>query len=250
MFECLIFRGVDYPERVAPKSVQLKSDYVHMSFEVKSRSSHRHVHAQQAFLRLFGVQDKKEVIIPFEFRTTGYFLVIENRPPNQMAPGTYVCEIIVGDASIAEPVLWQAVNVTFEGVALKSGEKGQLGSFYAKRPEITHEFRTAQKRPPAAISALFVGVLIVVFVAYLCALGFLKPSFSRFPFSLGGSVSALLFHGVVGFVMFLLLAFWYEMPFFRAGKWIAVAIVGGVLVWRRLLTHLGPVDEKAKKKLE
>jgi len=72
--------------------------------------------------------------------------------------GNYNFELILGDALAPLPMRWKfaTVEVRFpQDVQVQVQEDP-----FAKKPEIQHTYRTADKRPPVIISMVFTGVVL------------------------------------------------------------------------------------------
>lgn len=76
--------------------------------------------------------------------------------------GQYALRLILGDASVANPIDWHFADITVSVPEEPSQPvKKSQQIVYTKLPEIVHQFREQEKRPPAVVSDVF---------AVICAL--------------------------------------------------------------------------------
>lgn len=104
-------------------------------------------------------------------------------------------------------------------ISARSTEKNNTR---APRPEIVHQFRQPEKRPPRVVSDVFTALcaapLFVLFILWAK----LGVNVSNFPFNL----SAIGFHLGLGGILALFAIFWYQLNMFETLRLlIPIAIV-------------------------
>lgn len=126
--------------------------------------------------------------------------------------GLYAAELLIGDFLISNPFVWKfgTVNLSFNK-DLEQVVKEETHIL----PEIHHQFRQPEKRPPQVVSSLF---------TVLCLLPFLILFYIWYKIGLGISnlqisISALIFHICIGSVFGMYALFWYRLNIFETLKY-------------------------------
>ncbi|CAN6818620.1 unnamed protein product [Brassica oleracea] len=89
-------------------------------------------------------------------------------------------------------------------------------SRYGPKAEISHIFRVPEKLPAKQLSLVFLGLIVLPFIAFLIGVGLLSlltrlgVNIKSFPSLVGAATSALLFHGGIGAVLLLYVLFWLK----------------------------------------
>lgn len=124
--------------------------------------------------------------------------------------GLYSVELIVGDALISNSFKWLVadVNIKFGADSPKESDNPQTRK---PRPEIVHQFRVPEKRPPRLVSDLFTGLCIAPLALLFILWAKLRTNVSNFPFSL----SAVGFHLGLGAILALFGVFWLKLNMFE-----------------------------------
>jgi hypothetical protein len=198
---------------------------------------------QQTFLRIG--DEKRESISVFR-KSGGSYRVevpLEKIAREQLSQpfgltnpnGTYSLQIIIGDASLQQPLLWTLAKVDFVfQFTLKRDEEGR---HYASQPEIKHKFIEPAQRASAGIASTFslvVAAPAVLFILGLLILGF---NFNNCP---GGvdALLALVFTGLIGAMLAVIGWFFIEIKIFTALKYLSVLGLSAVLVGSRVLAAI------------
>jgi len=139
----------------------------------------------QAFIRVF--TDKREIIFIAERDSSGVYKLNVDLA-KELFTGTYAMELILGDASMSNPMVWNLGTIT-----LTQGNAAQEKVETRKaKPEINHMFRQAEKRPAQVVSLLFTvlaGLPLIILVIYWASIGVKLNTFNFYslPFHLGYS---------------------------------------------------------------
>lgn len=128
--------------------------------------------------------------------------------------GVYSVELIVGDALISNSFRWLLADVSlkFTGEVTKE----TANSVRQPLPEIVHQFRAPEKRPPRMVSDLFTGLCLAPLALLLLLWAKLRANFSNFPFSL----SAIGFHLGLGAILALFGVFWLQLNMFETIRYL------------------------------
>ena len=133
--------------------------------------------------------------------------------------GDYAIKLIIGDSSFQKSIDWQlaTINIQFNQEPLI--ESSWLERYLAK-PEIVHQFRQAEKRPPTLVSHAF--TLLCLSPILILTFCWFKLGLNQSKFKL--SISAFLFHGSLILVFAL-----YTLFFIRLNMFTTCTCLSGVL---------------------
>ncbi|EDS35152.1 ribophorin ii [Culex quinquefasciatus] len=153
--------------------------------------------------------------------------------------GTYSIELIVGDALISNSFKWLVadVNIKFASDSPKESDN----TARKPRPEIIHQFRVPEKRPPRVVSDLFTGLCIAPLALLFILWAKLRTNVSNFPFSL----SAVGFHLGLGAILALFGVFWLKLNMFETLRYLIPLALVTFFCGNRLLRSIaGRATEK------
>jgi oligosaccharyltransferase complex subunit delta (ribophorin II) len=125
--------------------------------------------------------------------------------------GTYEMQVLVGDASISDPIQWIFGSVECLFIDKEQLTEEQL--LYAPREEIGHKFAPPAKRAPQSISSTFTALVAVPFAIFLLSILRVGFNFNRFPSGVA-SIAALVFIGLLAVILYVLARFFIDTPFF------------------------------------
>jgi len=149
--------------------------------------------------------------------------------------GSYEVTLILGDFFIEDSVEWALGEVNLQVAAGKPKSANSLyGITYGPKPEIKHQFRTPEPRPPRVFSDAFtilvLSPLLILFVLWIK----IGANISGFP----ASLSAVLFHLGLGGIFGVYLLFWIKLTMFEALKLITIPGAITFFFGHRLLSYL------------
>nr|CAG4640807.1 EOG090X04WQ [Eulimnadia texana] len=217
-----------------------------LKFALRDVNSKELATVHQAFVRLTHIESQQEIFFVAEPDLNDLYkfdLDLSAKAKEfQFLSGAYQMDLIVGDAVIENPFVWNVakIQLTFSQVATKTQEK-KAAEMYKPKPEIKHMFREPEKRPPTIVSNAFTLLVILPFVLFLALLVKLGANISNFPFSL----SAVGFHGTLGAILLLYLCFWVKLNMFQTLNYLVVLSVILFLTGNRLLTHLAEKSSRS-----
>ncbi|MCO5551030.1 hypothetical protein L7F22_004526 [Adiantum nelumboides] len=157
--------------------------------------------------------------------------------------GIYTLEILIGDAAMDNPVMWNLGTVELdlpeppEG-AVKPSTLAQAPSKYGPKPEITHIFRPADKRAPPTLSNTFLILSLVPLLGYLVGLKLLNTNLKNLPSSGLPALAALFFHLGIASILGLYVLFWLKFNLFQTLKVLAVLATLLTMPGYYILSHL------------
>jgi oligosaccharyltransferase complex subunit delta (ribophorin II) len=223
-----------------PNKAQLEADYhqrITTRFTLKDAVSAKIISAHQTFMRLTNQKTKQEVIFVAEDDGAGVYrfdldIGAKSKDFNYLS-GKYTMELIVGDAVIENPITWNMADVqlTFSEESVSSTPDQYR---YAKKPEIKHMFREPEKRPPAAVSNLFTGLVLLPLLILVILWIKIGANVSNFSFSL----STIGFHlGMTG-IFALYGCYFLSLNMFTTLRYLAIIGLPTFLFGNKLLSGI------------
>ena len=186
-------------------------------------------------------QTKKEVTLISEPSANLQYrldLPVATSAPNfGHSSGTYDINLIVGDATITNPLIWKvaSIKLTFPKVdeSIKS-IPSWMKLTYEPLPVINHLFKQPEKRPPAIVSDAFT-ILAVVPLFLLLGL-WIKLGVNLSNFSL--SLASIGFHTGLTLIFAIFVFFWTSMNMFTTIKCLSGVVLLTFLSGHSLLKSL------------
>ncbi|KAF3592778.1 hypothetical protein DY000_02026999 [Brassica cretica] len=160
--------------------------------------------------------------------------------------GKYEIQLTIGDASMENSLLSNIGHIELdlperpEKAPLPPLQPTDPYSRYGPKAEISHIFRVPEKLPAKQLSLIFLGLIVLPFIAFLIGLTRLGVNIKSFPSSVGAATSALLFHGGIGAVLLLYL------DLFTTLKALSLLGVFLLFVGHRTLSSLAAASNKLK----
>ncbi|XP_055917463.1 dolichyl-diphosphooligosaccharide--protein glycosyltransferase subunit 2 [Eupeodes corollae] len=147
--------------------------------------------------------------------------------------GVYKLELIVGDASLSNSFKWHVANVQLK-FSQDARKDNQSQTIRAPRPEIVHQFRVPEKRPPRLVSDIFTGLCLTPLVLLFILWAKLGINVSNFTFSL----STIGFHLGFGAILGLFGLFWLRLDMFQTIRLLIPIAAVTFLCGNRLLRRI------------
>ncbi|XP_062553236.1 dolichyl-diphosphooligosaccharide--protein glycosyltransferase subunit 2 [Armigeres subalbatus] len=206
-------------------------------------SSGKPINVHQAFVLLRNKATKEEIVFVAEADSSkAYkFEMDVGARSNDFGhkSGLYSVELIVGDSLISNSFKWLVADVSLKFSADISKDNAHAAR--QPLPEIIHQFRAPEKRPPRVVSDLFTGLCIAPLVLLFLLWGKLRVNISNFPFSLG----AIGFHLGLGAILALFGVFWLKLNMFDTIRYLIPLALFTFLCGHRLLRSIaGRSSEK------
>ncbi|XWS76238.1 hypothetical protein CRYUN_Cryun01aG0158200 [Craigia yunnanensis] len=166
--------------------------------------------------------------------------------------GRYDIELTVGDAVMENSLLLAIGHIELdlpeppEKASRPPPQSVDPYSRYGPKAEITHIFRSPEKRPPKELSLAFLGLTILPLLGFLIGLLSLGVNLKNFPTKAVPATFAILFHVGIGAVLLLYVLFWLKLDLFQTLKLLGFLGVFLVFVGHRILSHLAATSAKLK----
>uniref|UniRef100_A0A182RFP5 Dolichyl-diphosphooligosaccharide--protein glycosyltransferase subunit 2 n=1 Tax=Anopheles funestus TaxID=62324 RepID=A0A182RFP5_ANOFN len=133
--------------------------------------------------------------------------------------GLYEVRLIVGDALLSNSFQWHLADLELKFAVSEGQQQSASADAASSRkplPEIVHQFRAPEKRPPRFVSDLFTALCIAPIVILFGLWAKLGVNVKNFPLSLG----ALGFHLGLGAILVLFGIFWLRLNMFETIRYL------------------------------
>ncbi|GMP93312.1 hypothetical protein CsSME_00043201 [Camellia sinensis var. sinensis] len=117
---------------------------------------------------------------------------------------------------------------------------------YGPKAEITHIFRSPEKRPPQELSLAFLALVFLPFLGFLVGLLRLGMNLKNFPTATVSATFAILFHLGIAAVVSLYVLFWLKLDLFTTLKALSFLGIFLMFVGHKTLSHLASTSAKLK----
>lgn len=228
--------SVAYDKKLETELAADAQQKIVLRVQLQDESSGKPINVHQAFVLLRNKNTKQEIIFVAEADSSKAYkfeMDVGARSSDfGYKSGTYSVELIVGDALISNSFKWHVadVNIKFGGDVLK--ETANL--VRQPLPEIIHQFRVPEKRPPRFVSDLFTGLCIAPLGLLFILWAKLRANVGNFPLSL----SALGFHLGFGAILGLFGVFWLKLNMFETIRYLIPLALITFLCGNRLLRSI------------
>ena len=241
------YESIEYPSSL---SNVLECDYtqkISIKFCVRDQIQSKDISVQQATIYFVNEKSNEEIIfIADQDRISKVY----NKDINlayrgkefSYESGNYLVKLVVGDSLIEQAISWQLgkLNIQFNQDA--SIESSWLERYLAK-PEIVHQFRQPEKRPPTLVSHAFTLLCLSPILILLVCWFALGINLAKFTFSL----SAILFHGSLLLVFALYTLFFIRLNMFTTCKCLSGVLATLFLSGHYLLKRLASKEKVSAK---
>jgi len=238
---------VKYPETLKGTQVRVdKLQYLRVSFRVRSKDGNKPILADQAFVKLTNLKTNVDAVFAAVVNVNEdrlYSLAIgmdETGPSFKYESGDYKLELIVGDALINPPFIWEAatVNLNFKNAPTSSKsnpkvETRRIGSL----PEITHIFATPEELPTKAISNAFTIAVLSPFLVFLIGLLAVGANFKRL-FSTSHFFFGVAFLTCITAIAALIVIYWLRLTMITTLGYLGVLSFPTFFFGNRALSNL------------
>uniref|UniRef100_A0A672YWE5 Dolichyl-diphosphooligosaccharide--protein glycosyltransferase subunit 2 n=1 Tax=Sphaeramia orbicularis TaxID=375764 RepID=A0A672YWE5_9TELE len=228
---------VDYPSKAKSSFTADSHLNFAMSFQLVDVNTGVELTPHQTFVRLHNQKTGQEVVFVAEPDSKNLYKfeldTAERKSEFDSISGTYSLYLIVGDATLENPILWNVADVVLKFVDEEAPAMVQPKTLYVPKPEIQHLFREPEKKPPTVVSNTFTALILSPFLLLLILWLKLGANISNFSFS----PSTILFHVGHAAMLGLMYVYWTHLNMFQTLKYLA--LVGGVtfLAGNRMLAQ-------------
>nr|DBA27768.1 TPA: hypothetical protein GDO54_008229 [Pyxicephalus adspersus] len=208
-----------------------------LSFQLADVNTGASLTPHQTFVRLHKQKTGQEVVFVAEPDTKGTYRFeldpTERKAEFDSASGTYTLYLIVGDATLENPILWNVADVVIKFPEEDAPTPAQSKNLFTPKPDIQHLFREPEKRPPNVVSntftALVLAPLLLLFILWIK----IGVNISNFNFA----PSTLVFHLGHAAMLGLMYVYWTQLNMFQTLKYLAILGVVTFLAGNRMLAQ-------------
>jgi len=203
--------SLQYPNKLA--DVLRATSLQTILFSFRAQASGRPVSAHQVFLRFTNLETKHEAVFVAEQHGKKYKFSVnikDQLDAFQACSGKYAVTLVVGDSLIQNPVVWELATLNIQFGKLQREPVSEVSS--GPLPEIVHQFRAPDKRPPPVVSFVFTGLVLAPFFVFLIGLLYVGANLRNFPLSNPKSLFfAAGFQACVGSIFGLFVIYWLRL---------------------------------------
>ncbi|XP_008408405.1 dolichyl-diphosphooligosaccharide--protein glycosyltransferase subunit 2 isoform X1 [Poecilia reticulata] len=228
---------VQYPSKAkSPFTADSHQNFA-MSFQLVDVNNEQELTPHQTFVRLHNQKTGQEVVFVAEPDSKNLYKfeldTAERKSEFDSMSGTYSLYLMVGDATLENPILWNVADVILKFAEEEAPVAVQPKTLYVPKPEIQHLFREPEKKPPTVVSNTFTALVLSPLLLLLILWFKLGANISNFSFS----PSTILFHLGHAAMLGLMYVYWTNLNMFQTLKYLA--IIGGVtfLAGNRMLAQ-------------
>ncbi|KAI8523056.1 hypothetical protein RHMOL_Rhmol13G0044900 [Rhododendron molle] len=166
--------------------------------------------------------------------------------------GRYDIQLTVGDAVMENSYLLELGNIDLdlpeppEKASRAPPQPADLYLRYGPKAEITHIFRSPEKRPPPELSLSFFALVLLPILGFVVGLLRLGVNLKNFPTATVSATFAILFHLGIAAVLLLYVLFWVKLDLFTTLKALGFLSIFLMFVGHRTLAHLASASAKLK----
>ncbi|XP_057702010.1 dolichyl-diphosphooligosaccharide--protein glycosyltransferase subunit 2 isoform X2 [Corythoichthys intestinalis] len=235
---------VEYPAKAKSSFTADSHQNFAMAFQLVDANTGVELTPHQTFVRLHNQKTGQEVVFVAEPDSKGLYKfeldAAERKTEFALISGTYSLYLMVGDATLDNPILWNVVDVVLRFVDEDAPATIQAKTLYVPKPEIHHLFREPEKKPPTVVSNAFTALVLSPILLLLILWIKLGANISNFSFS----PSTILFHVGHAALLGLMYVYWTHLNMFQTLKYLAIIGAVTFLAGNRMLA------QKAVKRLE
>uniref|UniRef100_A0A8C1RTW7 Dolichyl-diphosphooligosaccharide--protein glycosyltransferase subunit 2 n=1 Tax=Cyprinus carpio TaxID=7962 RepID=A0A8C1RTW7_CYPCA len=228
---------VEYPAKAKASFMADSHQIFAMTFQLVDETTGVELTPHQTFVRLHNQKTGQEVVFvaepdsknlyKFELDTT------ERKTEFDSISGTYALYLMVGDATLENPILWNVADVVLKFLDEEAPSTIQAKTLYTPKPEIQHLFREPEKKPPTVVSNAFTALVLSPFLLLLILWFKLGANISNFTLS----PSTVLFHIGHAAMLGLMYVYWTHLNMFQTLKYLAIIGSFTFLAGNRMLAQ-------------
>ncbi|KAF4107120.1 dolichyl-diphosphooligosaccharide--protein glycosyltransferase subunit 2 isoform X2 [Onychostoma macrolepis] len=235
---------VEYPTKAKASFMADSHQNFAMTFQLADETTGVELTPHQTFVRLHNQKTGQEVVFVAEPDSKNLYKfeldTAERKTEFDSISGTYALYLMVGDATLENPILWNVADVVLKFLDEEAPAAIQAKTLYAPKPEIQHLFREPEKKPPTVVSNTFTALVLSPFLLLLILWFKLGANMSNFTLS----PSTILFHLGHAAMLGLMYVYWTHLNMFQTLKYLAIIGSLTFLAGNRMLA------QKAVKRLD
>ncbi|XP_061901499.1 dolichyl-diphosphooligosaccharide--protein glycosyltransferase subunit 2 isoform X1 [Entelurus aequoreus] len=227
---------VNYPSKAKSSFTADSHQNFAMSFQLADANTGVELTPHQTFVRLHNQKTGQEVVFVAEPDKSVYKFEIDTtklKSEFDSMSGTYSLYLIVGDATLENPILWNVADVVLKFVEEEAPAIIQSKTLYVPKPEIQHLFREPEKKPPTVVSNAFTALVLSPLLLLLILWIKLGANISNLSFS----PSTMVFHLGHAAMLGLMYVYWTHLNMFQTLKYLAIIGTLTFLAGNRMLAQ-------------
>ncbi|XP_062897323.1 dolichyl-diphosphooligosaccharide--protein glycosyltransferase subunit 2 isoform X1 [Mobula hypostoma] len=193
-----------------------------LSFQLVDVNTGDELTPHQTFVRLYNQKTEQEVVFVAEPDSKNVYKfdldVTERKSEFNSVSGTYSLFLIIGDATLENPILWHLADIVIKFPDEEAPTPVQSRNLFAPKPEIQHLFREPEKKPPIAVSNTFTALVLAPLLLLIILWIKLGVNISNFTFS----PSTIIFHLGHAGMLGLMYVYWTQLNMFQTLQYLAV----------------------------
>ncbi|XP_062319905.1 dolichyl-diphosphooligosaccharide--protein glycosyltransferase subunit 2 isoform X1 [Osmerus eperlanus] len=213
---------VEYPFKAKTSFTADGHQNFAMSFQLVDVNTGVELTPHQTFVRLHNPKTGQEVVFVAEPDSKNLYKfeldTAERKSEFDSMSGTYALHLMVGDATLENPILWSVADVVLKFLDEEAPATIQSKTLYVPKPDIQHLFREPEKKPPTMVSNTFTGLILSPFLLLLVLWLKLGANISNFSLS----PSSVLFHIGHAAMLGLMYVYWTHLNMFQTLKYLAI----------------------------
>jgi len=239
--------SLNYPHKLGEVLRANAFQMVGLSFRIQA--SGRPITVNQAFLRFTNMETQQEAVFVAEQQGKKYKFslnLLDYIDAFNGRSGKYAVTLTIGDPLIQNPISWELATLNIHFGKYQKDASPELIS--GPLPEITHQFRTPDKRPIPVVSFVFTGLVLSPFVIFLVGLAYVGANLHNFPFS---NMKALFFaagfQGCIGGILCLFVIYWLCLTMVQTLGYLLVLALVTIFFGQYALRYSAALREPHKK---
>ncbi|XP_046882159.1 dolichyl-diphosphooligosaccharide--protein glycosyltransferase subunit 2 isoform X1 [Hypomesus transpacificus] len=213
---------VEYPFKAKTSFTADGHQNFAMSFQLVDVNTGVELTPHQTFVRLHNPKTGQEVVFVAEPDSKNLYKfeldTADRKSEFDSMSGTYALHLMVGDATLENPILWSVADVVLKFLDEEAPATIQSKTLYVPKPDIQHLFREPEKKPPTVVSNTFTGLILSPFLLLLVLWLKLGANISNFSLS----PSSVLFHIGHAAMLGLMYVYWTHLNMFQTLKYLAI----------------------------
>ncbi|KAJ7998537.1 hypothetical protein DPEC_G00205940 [Dallia pectoralis] len=193
-----------------------------MTFQLVDVNTGVELTPHQTFVRLHNQKTGQEVVFVAEPDSKNLYKfeldTAERKSEFDSMSGTYALHLIVGDATLENPILWSVADVVLKFLDEEAPTTIPSKTLYMPKPDIQHLFREPEKKPPTVVSNAFTALVLSPLLLLLILWIKLGANISNFSFT----PSSILFHVGHACMLGLMYVYWTHLNMFQTLQYLAI----------------------------
>ncbi|XP_062842368.1 dolichyl-diphosphooligosaccharide--protein glycosyltransferase subunit 2 [Trichomycterus rosablanca] len=237
---------VEYPNKAKTSFMADSHQNFAITFQLVDEATGVELTPHQTFVRLHNQKTGQEVVFVAEPDSKKLYKfeldTAERKAEFDSMSGTYALHLMVGDATLENPVLWNVADIVLKFIEEEAPSAVQSKNLYVPKPVIQHLFREPEKRPPTVLSNTFTALVLSPLLLLIIVWIKLGANISNFSLS----PSSILFHLGHAAMLGLMYVYWTQLDMFQTLKYLAILGSLTFLAGNRMLAQKAVKRQESK----